>query len=293
MSGRVYFEVVNIGTVQVFQLAVEDPTGTLSANVGDLGIYAPNGVVWQCKGGTNWVSMNGQDSNLFIGAFQQSGEVMPGSFTLVSSGIMDAPTLVASASLRSVDAAGGVFVEQGTSGVLNDDAYAASPIFGIVSQTRPYAVIDFALPVLTSIRFVAGICNAGLPAVFASDDPVAGQALLQFSTSRPDVSFQFAQRGAGAQVLTDTGIVPVAGRRYTLIVDAPELEGASYRERLILIDRTTNAFSAVVTNSGASESIGTIPTSIFAGLEAQVGAVRTIYQYGLKLTLRGNAAVPT
>lgn len=168
--------------------------------------------------------------------------------------------------------------QQVTDAVLNDEVYiyeTAASDFQRAGQ--PLYVDVFSSDDWTSQRFFSGWIGAAGIGILAADNPAGQQTGIQFSTARGDVNFQFAFRNAGAQVLVNTGIPPVANTIYKFVADLSDTRAVLSLYEVASGGAMTNTllFQSTYTTMGDVLSTG----SWISGTRTLAAAQRGLYRH--------------
>ena len=190
--------------------------------------------------------------------------------------------VVDNASVSQVDA-DGVALRQDTSAVLNNSAYilggynTVGPVAAPCHARRYWSVWEckFKLAQTTLERLFVGLHSSFDPAVVLVDAPAGDYAGVQFSTSRPDTTFQFTyQVNAGVQQVLDTGIA-VDTNAHIFRVTCRDDETYMLLE---LLDTDRN-IEASIWITGVT--LPTLGTNLYpwSGIRTLAAAVKSLAQY--------------
>jgi len=200
-------------------------------------------------------------------------------------GMFDSGNVVAddngSALVASAD---GLSFQQTTGVALGSNALVASAASGSVPLVaRPFVVVKFNLNATTNRRFFAGLSQGSGATMVSADAPATGYVGLQYSTSRGDANWQWAQdqNGGGAQVLTNSGVAVDALAHY-LILNATTSS--------TIVATITTAAGVILdqrTLSGASLPGSTTLLILSSGLENRTaGTARSVDFFWAEARLR-------
>lgn len=169
--------------------------------------------------------------------------------------------------------ADGLYLEQDTDGLLNDEARVHVTGDTVTRRDRrPVLEIKFELVDLTDIRFFAGYQSA-FASILASDAPAIDYAGVQFSTARPDTNFQLVVGDTVAQTIFDTGIAVDADVHFVRV----SCDIAESEILIELFDANHDIEASAVFDSdlpGLTDTLG-----VLCGIRALAVAVKQIRQY--------------
>jgi len=131
---------------------------------------------------------------------------------------------------------------------------------------------------ISSLRFFAGLTDQTGSTMVGSDNPAGSYIGLQYSTDRGDVNWQFVRKDGTTQVLTNTGVAPIASRNYLLRTST---NGSTYK--IEIMDQTVaNVVATSTYTSGGPAATTDLRFSI--SIETRVAAARDFefyYVYGV------------
>jgi len=157
---------------------------------------------------------------------------------------------------------------------LGTNSYIDSPTPRHESGSLIINIVRFATESnITSIRFFTGLTDQTGIIMTNGDNPAGEYIGLQYSTDRGDINWQFVRKDGTTQVLTNTGVAPIASRNYLLRIST---NGSTYK--IELMDQTiANVVATSTYISGGPAATTDLRFSI--SIESRVAAVRQFYFY--------------
>ena len=185
-------------------------------------------------------------------------------------------TDVASFALLAAD---GIGLEQDTAAAAASVAFTATTVACTGGDLNPVVEFSILLPIVTELRFFAGLASVVAATMLAADNPVAECAGIQFcigAGTRGDTNWMYRTRDNAAGVtLVDSGVVADNVKLFFRI----ELSGTEAIFTISDANHNVIGSGVIITN------LPTAVTNLYVicGIEARSAAIRAINHYRAEL----------
>ena len=217
-------------------------------------------------------------------------QVGASSTILDSAGLIEGPSFFDATSARVQDTAdSGLFTlrqdSDAVGGVNSIAAFLGPPWVPLNTSSDLY--LGFSVSSTADIRLFCGWqASASLGTIVQADAPLVDYIGLQFSKPRGDTTLQLIHSGNNGvtQTIVDTGIGLTAfggGDAMRRMRIAPNVAGSQ-----IVIEIEDSAGNSLFSTT-ATSNLPVAVMRLYAGLQAQIAAVKSIHQYGADLWAEG------